>query len=909
MSHAAHNDKLTILSFQVVNVFVGSICGHLSLVVAITEIFSGCDSTSGFSVVCYNYVTIRYRALRSIMKLRWKSTLILILGSAFLLLGSYLLTRNILLITSEKIEKQLLRQESVRVTNLLQQELSNLSGTTADWALWDETYEFVTGTDPGYISRNFMGESFGLLNIDYVMIFNRDNQMQSAFKYDMEIHTIAPMPVGYKRDFVEKYLELFTNRQDPTTAINQMIVNQGQVALVSSYGITDSSTNARSEGTLIYIRIIDAGAAANFESVLDSKLSIQAVADYIPPATPMSVNNRVTGSEDYAYEVFDQTISSTTSLLDINGASAATLTIVKDRVLSRQVKEILNFFILQLVALTGLVALLNVRLLTKYVIIPIEHIGHFLGKVNLEELSSLRLSEDRALVAGFNSEIGTLVAKTDLMLDRIDSDARKLGVTEKRIKQALEASKSGIWEYHIATETVIVDDYVYQMLGSNFSERVLPVTTLHSYVHPEDLKQLLLSVEQLTQESAESINVECRIKAGFGKYHWYLFTGDIIEKGPDHKISVISGLITNIDRQKQLENELRFLSYHDKLTGLHNRRYFEKMLIELDEPKFLPLTVMIGDINGLKLTNDTFGHPAGDLLLTAAAKILRKACRRSDVICRWGGDEFAMILPNSDEIIAERIYDKIKQDSSTEKAGPISLNMAVGYAVRSTGRESLSMLVKTAEERMYRNKITESESARSSILTTIQKTLNDKSIETYAHSQRLAELGTAIARRMGLGPNTIDEIVLLANLHDIGKIAIPEAILNKPGKLSEAEWEIIRNHPEIGYRIASTLQDFAHIALGIMSHHERMDGTGYPKGLTGDQIPLIARIIAVADSVDVMQHGRPYQASISIADVIAELHRCSGTQFDPEIVLIAAEILEEKSRHPINSAILMPVTP
>lgn len=828
------------------------------------------------------------------MKLRWKSTLILILGSAFLLLGGYLITRNILLITAEKIEKQLLRQESARVINLLQRDLDNLSGTTADWALWDDTYNYLSGDNPGYISQNFMVSSFGLLDVDYIMIFDRDNQMMSAFKFDESIDTIAPMPVGYKRDFVMKYLGLFTMRKDPKTAINQMIVNQGQVALVSSYGVTDSSGESVSKGTLVFVRIVDEGVIESFESVLDSKLRIEAVMDYTPPFDRMTVNNQVTGSERYAYEVFSETINSVSNILDISGTPAATLTITKDRVLSRQVKDILGFFIFQMIALTLLVAFLNAQLLKKYVLIPIEHIGKFLGKVNLEELSSFRMAEDPTLVSSANSEIGTLVLKTDQMLDRIESDARKIKLSEKRIKQALEASKSGIWEYRSSDRSVAVDEYAVNLLGSDISDRMLPLSLLESIIHPDDWKQFTTKLHALDADSEDTLNIECRVKAMHGKYNWYLITGDVIEWSKDGSITVVSGLITNIDRQKHLEYELRFLSYHDKLTGLFNRRYFEKMLREFDHPEFFPLTVMIGDINGLKLTNDTFGHQEGDLLLSATAKILRKACRKSDIICRWGGDEFAILLPNSDEIIAERVYEKIKRDCSTEQVGPILLNMALGYAIRTDMGDETSLLVKTAEERMYRNKITESESARSGILTTIQKTLNDKSIETFEHSRRLAELGTAMARRMGLSQEKIDEVILLANLHDIGKIAIPESILNKPGKLTESEWEIIRNHPEIGFRIASTLHDFAHVALGIMAHHERFDGSGYPKGLSRDQIPLVARIISIADSVDVMQHGRPYQAPVTVDEVVSELRRCSGTQFDPDIVKIAVEILESR---------------
>ncbi len=826
------------------------------------------------------------------MKLRWKSTLILILGSAFLLFGGYQITRNILLETTDKIERQLLRDESLRVVNLLYQDMATLSATAADWALWDDTYNYVQGNKPGYISANFMTSSFSLLRVDYVMLFDKDKHILNAFQYDQETKTIKPLSADYKRAFVSRYLDLFTERERPDEAINQLIVNEGQVALISSYGITNSSTQAPSNGTLVFARIIDDSVMRTYESVLDSTLRIEPVMDYIPKYTVTAEKNRLVNSGEYSYRTLENTTECLTKLLDISGSPAAVITISKNRVMHRQVNDILKFFILQLVGLCILVAILNAQLIKKFVIIPVEHIGSFLSRVNLEELSSLRLSEDKKLMNSVNSEIGTLVIKTDLMLDRIESDARKISLNEKRIKQALEASKSGIWEYHLAQKTVKLDAYALQLMGKIFGEDTFTLDQLDAHLHPDDMQLIHGGNLGFIHTPQESLNIECRLKSGKGKYHWYLVTGDVTETGPDGSPSVISGLVSNIDRQKYLEDELRFLSYHDKLTGLHNRRYFEKSLHDFDRTEFFPQAVMITDINGLKLTNDTFGHQQGDHLLTAAARILKRACRERDIICRWGGDEFAILMSNTDEKDAEYIYNIIKQESSREQVGPVILNMAVGYAVRLDSDEPLPVLIKTAEERMYRNKITESESARSSILTTILKTLNDKSIETYEHSRRIAEMGIAIVNKMNLGPEKKDEIILLSNLHDIGKIAIPENILNKPGKLSEAEWEVVRNHPEIGYRIASTLQDFAHVAPGILSHHERYDGSGYPKGLSGEQIPLTARILSVADSVDVMQHGRPYQAPVSNADVIAELERCSGTQFDPAVVSIAVDILK-----------------
>ncbi|EHQ87957.1 GGDEF/HDGYP domain-containing response regulator [Desulfosporosinus youngiae] len=335
--------------------------------------------------------------------------------------------------------------------------------------------------------------------------------------------------------------------------------------------------------------------------------------------------------------------------------------------------------------------------------------------------------------------------------------------------------------------------------------------------------------------------------------------------------------------------EIFYLSYHDCLTEVYNRRFCEEEMKRLDTKRNLPFSIIVGDLNGLKLVNDTFGHGQGDNLLKKAAGAIQSACRSEDIVARWGGDEFIILLPRTKHEEAEEIVKRIKTIYAREHVNGIHVSISFGWATKYKCEEEITKVFKDAEDDMYKNKTFENESVRSNRINTIIDTLHEKNPREEMHSKRVSELCQEIGKEIGLTDIEIRKLKVGGLLHDIGKIAIEESILNKIEKLTEQEWLEIKRHPEIGYRILSSSHETLELAEYILSHHERWNGTGYPKGLKGEAIPKIARIIAIADSYDAMTNERPYRKSLEEEAVIDEIVRNAGIQFDPEISRIFVE--------------------
>jgi|LFRM01.1.fsa_nt_gb diguanylate cyclase (GGDEF)-like protein/PAS domain S-box-containing protein/putative nucleotidyltransferase with HDIG domain len=367
--------------------------------------------------------------------------------------------------------------------------------------------------------------------------------------------------------------------------------------------------------------------------------------------------------------------------------------------------------------------------------------------------------------------------------------------------------------------------------------------------------------------------------------------------GKNGKYNAVICICKDITQRKAAEQEIMYLSFHDSLTGLFNRRFLEEELRRIDVARNLPISIIVGDVNGLKLINDAFGHYNGDTLLKTAADVMRKVCRADDLIARWGGDEFVIVLPKTDRQAARQVLERIREKCSAIDVEMIKLSISLGLATKEDYKDDIFRTLLAAETDMYRCKLKESQGVIRQTIDMIHGSLLKNSKIESLHCKRVASLCREIALAMGFSQAMADEMEVAGLLHDIGKIGIPKAILEKEGILTPAEWSEICRHPEIGYRILSASNETSDIANYILSHHERYDGAGYPTGLQGTEIPLQARILAVADAFVAMTSARPYRAALSWKEAVKELQENAGKQFDPEIVkILVNKVLRKNER-------------
>ena len=323
----------------------------------------------------------------------------------------------------------------------------------------------------------------------------------------------------------------------------------------------------------------------------------------------------------------------------------------------------------------------------------------------------------------------------------------------------------------------------------------------------------------------------------------------------------------------------------DALTGLGNRR---KLMLDLElvtasSTGSAPTMLMLFDLDGFKLYNDTYGHPAGDALLARLGAALRQAAAPWGQVYRLGGDEFCALCVEPKGDFAQAVRETLA--ALSERGQGFFVSASMGSVLIPTEAVDVTVALQLADQRLYerkgeRRRGVESQQARDVLIQAVR----ERHSGLPDHLGEVATLAQGVARRFGLASEQVDQVTRAAELHDIGKMAIPETILDKPAALDEGETALMRQHTLIGERILAAAPALRPVGELVRSSHERYDGAGYPDGLTGEDIPLGARIIAVCDAYDAMTGGRPYQPAMTIPDAVAELRRCAGTQFDPHVV-------------------------
>jgi diguanylate cyclase (GGDEF)-like protein/PAS domain S-box-containing protein len=468
----------------------------------------------------------------------------------------------------------------------------------------------------------------------------------------------------------------------------------------------------------------------------------------------------------------------------------------------------------------------------------------------------------------------------------------ELSLSKKRFTTMFEQAPIGLFLIDINNlEIVETNPAFLKLIGKEnaYFEKL----TLENISYKKDFKKEKHYIDDLLSGKKKIVRFDKILKRDNLSDLWTNLSLTLLQNEKGKEVQLL-GIIANIDERKKMEEELLYATTHDRLTNIYNRSMFEKLLIDFDDEKYYPLTIATGDVNGLKIVNDAFGRPQGDMILVEIAQKISAEIEGYGYCGRISGDQFALLLPNTDEKRGWQLIASLKEKGKF-KVQNLEISVTFGLAVKKSKDEDINEIVTQAENVMIRSKLAESPSARSKAVNTIINTLHEKSRREELHSRRVSALSIRIGQELALNSKEINDLKTVSLLHDIGKIAIDKSILEKNKELTETEWEVVKRHPETGWRILGTVGELGELANCVLTHHERIDGSGYPQGLKGEEIPLYARIIAVADAFDAMTAPRSYRKAISDVAAAKELKKYAGKQFDKNLAHIFVEKVLEIS--------------
>ncbi|WP_088225449.1 HD domain-containing phosphohydrolase [Desulfosporosinus sp. FKB] len=771
-------------------------------------------------------------------------------------------------------EDQILKQNYKSISIMLNSRKDSLRSTLLDWAKWDDTFNFIKDSNQAYIKDNLQNSTFTDLSLNMMIFLNNKGKIIYAKGYDLENGVKTPIDTGVISYINKHQQQLLNIRGNDILAGMLMVSNRPMIILITS--ITQSDEKPPAEGYLVIGQYLDKSYLNYLDEVTHETIEIG------------SVNQIQARSldDDLVIEKSKTLAMATAFVKDLNGNPDIAITMKRQRNIYDQGIKTLHLF--RWVFLAGLFTIIVICILAidRTILKRLHKLYSFVHEVSIRKdvWSRIELSG--------KDEISRLATAINQMLEEIKTAYKDIQEGEERFRLTMEATNDGFWDLRIEDMNLYINSEWLRLVGD---ETLNKEDLYKKYFCPaqEDGSTINNALDECIRGDKEYLHEEYSVCKITGEQIWILNRGKVVDYDSSGQPKRVVGTFSDITTQKRIEQELYSLSYTDKLTGLKNRAYMEKVLESLDQSAESNYQILMGDLNGLKYTNDTYGHNQGDKLLCQISEIFKKSCSVSDIIARWGGDEFIILIKDKDQLYCQEVIKKIKSECKNISPDlPIKLSIAIGSAEK-TGNYKSKDIIKIAEERMYQNKLLESTSLRSSTLLSLERTLFEKDQETEEHAARLRTMCVKIGEAMRFSQYELDELALFAMLHDIGKIAIPDHILMKPDKLSEEEWGIMKKHSEIGFRIAESTPELSHIAKNILSHHERYDGKGYPNGLKGEGIPKMARILSIVDSFDVMTNTRPYKAAISVEEAIEELKACAGKQFDPAIVEVFLKLLKD----------------
>lgn len=598
--------------------------------------------------------------------------------------------------------------------------------------------------------------------------------------------------------------------------------------------------------------------------------------------------------EDAEHEVRDGTYVHVSTYSN-EGVEWLIISAVSNSLLMREVSK--NIVLSISIALfSGFIALLSYFYLTKRFMTPLTELVETSNKIAAgdfgERVTVRRYDEIGVLGQAFNDMAQRMAAIVDDLEKAVSVRTAEIQKSHDELRQhqdtlqlILDSTAEAIYGIDLDGNCMFCNRACLKMLGYQDQSELLG-KNMHWLIHHSTPEGDLISLDQckiftaFTTGQSSHVDDEVFWKADGSPLEVEYYSYPQFNNG-----ELVGAVITFMDNseRRRHEEQIQFLSTRDSLTGLYNRRHFEAMLASLDRPSQLPLSILFADTNGLKLTNDVFGHAAGDELVVACAEALTKTCRETDVVARVGGDEFVVLLPQTTAEDAASIQERIEQALGEQKIAAVRSSMSMGYATKEVQEDPIAEVLEAAENAMYRQKTFDRQALDAAMIETLMHSLYAMAPLERDHAHNVSKYATLIGRELNMSPSDIKKLTEAALLHDIGKVAINPDVMNTNLPLGDLEREEMKRHTTVGFRILNLFDETLALAEGVYAHHEHWDGSGYPKGLKGTEIPLAARVITIAETYDALRSARgnrPYAKSEAL-EVIKSL---SGIKFDPVVV-------------------------
>ncbi len=470
-----------------------------------------------------------------------------------------------------------------------------------------------------------------------------------------------------------------------------------------------------------------------------------------------------------------------------------------------------------------------------------------------------------------------------------------LSDSKEKFEILLASTEEGIYGINLLGECIFCNKSGLKFLGYNVETELLG-KNMHEQIHNKHKDGSHMSVHDCkifkVFENGKGVRVSDEV---FWKKDGTAFDVEYAAY-PQHKGEDIIGVVItfrDITQEKAALKRLQYLNSHDWLTGLNNRSFFEEKIKELDKAENLPISIIFSDINRLKLTNDIFGHSAGDRLLIKASEVLNTYKRKNDVLARVGGDEFVLVLPKTDLQEALNREKEIQNHFATYSVNSIPCSMAIGSASKTDENQEINHIITNAEGEMYKEKTIDRQSSHEDMVYTLIGLLHTKSPREKTHSENVMMYSQMIGTAVKLSLTELAQLKRMAYFHDIGKLVLDDELLQNEGKYSTEEFSKIKQHPAFGYRILNLFDGTLDIANGVYAHHESWDGSGYPKGLKGEEIPYMSRIISIAEVYDALTN-KINGEGMKKDEALKIIKEMSGSKLDPHLASVFIDLMNKE---------------